>query len=59
MEGWQAVFVDVPDDPDPTEVVLFCPECWQRESGGSFARRFAHPSEEAAGAALEASTVIP
>lgn len=29
--GWLAVRVDLPDDPDGPEVVVFCPACYERE----------------------------
>jgi hypothetical protein len=31
--GWKAEIGDDPRDNDPAEVVLFCPECWEREFG--------------------------
>jgi hypothetical protein len=31
--GWVAYRVDLPDDPDEPEVIVFCPECARREFG--------------------------
>jgi hypothetical protein len=31
--GWKADIGDDPRDDDPPEVVMFCPECWDREFG--------------------------
>ena len=34
-ERWKAEIGEDPrDDDDPPEVVMFCPECWEREFGG-------------------------
>ena len=32
--GWAGVYLDLPDDPDPPEVAIFCAACRQREFGG-------------------------
>jgi hypothetical protein len=32
--GWIACLVDLDDDPDPPEVVFYCPECAKREFDG-------------------------
>jgi hypothetical protein len=32
--GWKAEIGDDLRDDDPPEVVMFCPECWEREFGG-------------------------
>ena len=29
--GWVVYPVDLPDDPDPPEVVVYCPRCFLRE----------------------------
>jgi hypothetical protein len=34
-EGWLAFRVDIPDDPDTPEVIVFCPECSRRELGAA------------------------
>jgi hypothetical protein len=31
--GWVAYRVDLPDDPDELEVIVFCPQCDEREFG--------------------------
>ena len=31
--GWLVFEVDLPDDPDPAELVVYCPECAARELG--------------------------
>jgi hypothetical protein len=31
--GWRAFIVDDPDEPEPTDVVLYCPRCGEREFG--------------------------
>ena len=33
--GWLAYRVDLPDDPDPPGVAVFCPECAAKEFGRS------------------------
>jgi hypothetical protein len=33
--GWKADIGDDLRDDDPSEVVMFCPECWEREFGES------------------------
>jgi hypothetical protein len=33
--GWVGIRLDLPDDPDPPEVAIFCPACLEREFGGS------------------------
>ena len=43
-KGWIAVRVDLPDDSDPPEIVIYCPACFAREFGDSFASRNASPS---------------
>jgi hypothetical protein len=30
-DGWVAFRVDLSDDPDPPEVIVYCPECAVRE----------------------------
>jgi hypothetical protein len=37
--GWIAVLVDLPDDNEAPEVVIFCPSCAAEEFGEHFARR--------------------
>jgi hypothetical protein len=32
-EGWKAEIGDDLRDDDPPEVVILCPECWDREFG--------------------------
>jgi hypothetical protein len=32
-EAWTAFLVDLPDDPDTPEVIVFCPTCARRELG--------------------------
>jgi hypothetical protein len=31
--GWKAEIGDDQRDDDPSEVVMFCPDCWEREFG--------------------------
>jgi hypothetical protein len=31
--GWFGVRLDLPDDPEPPEVAIFCPVCVEREFG--------------------------
>jgi hypothetical protein len=31
--GWLAFRVDLPDDDDPAEVIVFCPKCAAKEFG--------------------------
>jgi hypothetical protein len=38
--AWSAYLVDLPDDPDTPEVIVFCPICARRELG------FARPPDE-------------
>jgi hypothetical protein len=33
--GWVAYRVDLADDRDPPEVIVYCPECAAREFGAS------------------------
>jgi hypothetical protein len=32
--GWVAVLVDLPDEPDEPEVIVYCSTCAAREFGG-------------------------
>jgi hypothetical protein len=32
--GWIAFLVDLADDPDPPQVVFYCPDCAKREFDG-------------------------
>jgi hypothetical protein len=36
--GWKAEIGDDLRDHDPPEVVVFCPECWEREFGNAASR---------------------
>jgi hypothetical protein len=37
--GWVAYRVDLADDPDEPEVIVYCPECAAREFGEEIERR--------------------
>src|SRR4051794_36446332 len=37
-KGWRAMLVDLADDPDPPEVIVFCGECVAREFGSAAGR---------------------
>jgi hypothetical protein len=44
--GWIAFRVDLPDDDDPPEVIVYCPDCAAREFGSGTDER--ESSSEAA-----------